>query len=203
MRVLALAAVAIFVVITVGQVAAASLATEGAAYADAGAIFFRAAGYSVTSVPVTDRPATVGTVCEELKKVQQDCLAVDGAIQGYTSDAMTFVLSRKQQEWNFISAENQGRLGRLTIAGYEVLCASYLAQELPRTGVPQPRIRELLKPQKHVVLAETSIHWPTVSVIVTDSANITVMKDRENVRCFLVQAEQTDALVAASVTLKR
>ena len=197
-----LVALSIIELVSIRPAFAVSPSTESAAYADAGRIFFQAIGYNAAPIAVTSRPSDVAAVCDELKRVQEDCVAVDGAIQGYSSGTMIFVLARQQKTWNFLSAEKEGKLGQVALPGYEILCASYLVQELSRIGVPQAKVRDLLNPRKHAVLAQVAIRWPAVSIITTDAASIITMKDRENIRCFLVQPEQPNALVAASVTLR-
>jgi hypothetical protein len=182
--------------------AEAQPASGGEAVVDAATRYFAASGYSEMSK--TDAVALTKSVCRSVARQGVLCANLGDTRVAFSGGDTTFVLATRGADWIFIGLHGSSVAEGLELDRDEILCASYIADELKKGVKDQPTVAQLLRPVARLGQYR-DIHSKGLylSGIETSTGHMIFYRKDRKVECHLFGNVGGPPVVSASLTLQR
>ena len=169
---------------------------------DAARRYFAASDYS--ELTKEDTVALAERYCRSIARRGAMCAKSDDTRVAFSSGDTTFVLTTRGSDWLFVGLHGNDIVEGLELDRNEILCASYLADELEKGALEKPAVAKLLRP---VVRLTQSSNTPSkessLTGIQTTNGYMTFYRKNLKVECHLFGNTGGPPLVSANMTLKQ
>jgi hypothetical protein len=181
-------------------------ASAGGAVIDAAKRYFGASGYSMTAIPQSETTARgiAASFCKSLARSRTNCADVDGAQYLFTGGDVTFVMAQRKDNWVLVGMKQGIIVPGLEIGASEILCASYLADELVKRNMEAKVVEELVRPVARIGSQISELpRDANLSGMETTSGYITFFSVDRSVNCHLFKKDGGPPIVSADTRQRK